>query len=315
MEKSIPETTQHVRVQPDHAGERLDRFVAQAVADISRSYVHKLIAEGHIRINNRHSKPAQPVKAGDVITISYPERQSIAIVPEHISLTVVYEDNDIAVIDKPAGMVVHPSPGHFSGTLVHALLARYPDMRIHDDMRPGIVHRLDMDTSGLIVVARNDHAMHVLTTQQKARQMHKTYLTVVEGRFKEPTGLIDAPIGRHPNDRKRQAIMIKPSCGREARTRYTVLEELGTYTLLEVTLETGRTHQIRVHLSHIQRPVLADPLYGPRKPRATFGLQRQFLHAHTLGLSLPSDNTWHTFTSPLPDDLAQALEKLRGMRR
>jgi 23S rRNA pseudouridine1911/1915/1917 synthase len=209
-------------------------------------------------------------------------------------------------------MVVHPAPGHNDGTLVNAILARYPDVNLCGTLRPGIVHRLDQGTSGLLVVARNDHAMHSLTEQQKARTMHKAYLAVVEGRFKEPAGLIDAPIGRHPNDRKRRAVVMD---GRDARTGYRVIEELDNYTLIEAVLETGRTHQIRVHFSYKNRPVLADPLYGPRKPRATFGLKRQFLHAYKLGFFLPADNTWREFTAPLPEDLLTVLNKLRASVR
>jgi 23S rRNA pseudouridine1911/1915/1917 synthase len=205
-------------------------------------------------------------------------------------------------------MVVHPAPGHPRGTLANALLARYPGLQIGGSVRPGLVHRIDQDTSGLLVVARTDQAMHDLIAQQQARSMHKAYLAVVEGRMKEPQGTIDAPIGRHPTDRKRQAIVAG---GREARTHYRVLEELGRYTLLEARLETGRTHQIRVHFAAQQRPVLGDPLYGPRRQRATFGLRRQFLHAYRLGFRLPGSGTWREFESPLPPDLAATLDKLR----
>jgi 23S rRNA pseudouridine1911/1915/1917 synthase len=206
-------------------------------------------------------------------------------------------------------MVVHPAPGHPDGTLVNALLARYPDITVGSDLRPGIVHRLDRDTSGLMVVTRNDRARHAIQAQQQARTMKKAYLAVVEGRFKEQTGVIDAPIARHPTDRMRQAIV--PG-GREARTHWTVLEELGDYTLIEARLETGRTHQIRVHFAYKSRPLLGDPLYGPRKPRATFGLTRQFLHAYRLGFMLPSTGQSVAFESPLPEDLRAALEKLRA---
>lgn len=296
-------------VAPEQEGERLDRYVAGAVPDLSRSAVQHLIEQGLVLLNEGAAKASQQVRAGDAITISRPPPQPLELRAEPIPLDVLYEDDDIVVLNKAAGMVVHPAPGHHSGTLVHALLARYPDMHIGQTMRPGIVHRLDQDTSGVMVVARNDHAMQQLTAQQKARAMRKGYLAVVEGPFKEPAGTIDAPIGRHPRDRKRQAVVAN---GREARTHYRVLEELGTYTLLEVVLETGRTHQIRVHLAHIHRPVLGDPLYGPRKPRATFGLRRQFLHASQLGLSLPADGSWHLSTAPLPEDLQTALDKLRA---
>lgn len=292
-----------------HVGERLDRYIAEVVATLSRSYARKLIDEGSIRVNQHAAKPAQPLRIGDVITVQVPAPQPVELTPEPIPLAIIYEDSDIVMVNKPAGMVVHPAPGHHSGTLVHALLARYPDMHVSGDMRPGIVHRLDQDTSGLLVVARHDQAMRTLSEQQKARLMHKAYLLVVEGHFREPEGVIDAPIGRHPHDRKRQAIVAN---GRAARTHYRVLEELGPYTLLEALLETGRTHQIRVHFASRHRPVLADPLYGPRKPRATFGLQRQFLHAHKLGLYLPSDESWQEYEAPLPPDLQTALHRLRA---
>jgi 23S rRNA pseudouridine1911/1915/1917 synthase len=188
------------------------------------------------------------------------------------------------------------------------LLARYPDITVSGDLRPGIVHRLDRDTSGLLVITRNDRARHAIQAQQQARTMTKAYLAVVVGRLKEAVGRIDAPIARHPTDRKRQAIVAN---GREARTHWRVLEELGEYTLIEARLETGRTHQIRVHFAYKSRPVLGDPLYGPRKPRATFGLERQFLHAYRLGFALPSSGEWAEFEAPLPEDLRAALEKLR----
>lgn len=295
-------------VAPDFAGERLDRYVPQMMSTLSRSYTQKLIAAGDIRVNQQHTRSGQTVRAGDVVTIQLAPPQPTELLAEEIPLTIVYEDDSVVVIDKAAGMVVHPAPGHANGTLVNALLARYPTMHLSGTVRPGIVHRLDQDTSGLLVVARTDQAMRLLVAQQKERSMHKAYLAVVEGRFKEPVGVIDAPIGRHPTDRKRQAVVAN---GRAARTHYQVLEELGDYTLVEARLETGRTHQIRVHFAARNRPVLGDPVYGPRKPRATFGLSRQFLHAHKLGFIVPGDTTWREFSSPLPEDLAAVLAKLR----
>jgi 23S rRNA pseudouridine1911/1915/1917 synthase len=280
------------------------------VDSLSRSAVQQRIEAGDIRVNGAAARAAQTVRAGDHVTVVIPPPQpSEVLVPEELPLTVVYEDAAVVVVDKPAGMVVHPAPGHARGTLVNALLARYPDMHVGGTLRPGIVHRLDQDTSGLLVVARTDEAMRYLVAQQKARTMHKAYLALVEGRMREREGVIEAPIGRHPTDRKRQAVVAN---GREARTRYRVLEALGDYTLLEAVLDTGRTHQIRVHVASRQRPLLADPLYGPRKPRATFGLRRQFLHAYRLGFALPTDGTWREFASPLPDDLAGALARVRA---
>jgi 23S rRNA pseudouridine1911/1915/1917 synthase len=296
-------------VEAEDEGLRLDRFAADQVADLSRSYARQLIEDAHIRINGKDARPSSVVRAGDVVTIVRPVAQPTDLVAQAIPLDVVYEDGDVVVIDKPAGMVVHPAPGHLDGTLVNALLARYPDITVGGDLRPGIVHRLDRDTSGLLVVARNDAARHHLQEQQQARTMRKAYLVVVEGRFKEPEGVIDAPLARHPTDRLRQAVTRD---GRAARTHWAVLEDLGDYTLLEARLETGRTHQIRVHFAYKSRPVLGDPLYGPKKPRSTFGLARQFLHAYRLGFALPSSGQWAEFESPLPADLQAALEKLRA---
>lgn len=296
-------------VEAAEDGLRLDRYAAARVPDLSRSYARQLIEDAHIRLNGRDARPSSPVQTGDIVTVWRPVAQPTDLVAEEIPLTIVYEDADVVVVNKPAGMVVHPAPGHLNGTLVNALLARYPDITVSGDLRPGIVHRLDRDTSGLLVVARNDQALHHLQAQQQARAMAKAYLVVVDGRFKEPEGVIDAPIARHPTDRKRQAIVAD---GRVARTHWRVLEELDDYTLIEARLETGRTHQIRVHFAHKSRPVLGDPLYGPRKPRATFGLTRQFLHAYRLGFALPTSGEWVEFETALPPDLAAALEKLRG---
>ncbi len=297
-------------VAQDEAGARLDRYVADKVPELSRSLARQLIEGAHVRLNARDARPSALVRAGDTVDVQVPEPQPIDLAPEAIPLNVVYEDADVAVVDKVAGMVVHPAPGHPSGTLVNALLARFPDMAVGGNLRPGIVHRLDRDTSGLIVVARNDKAQHAIQAQQQARTMLKVYLAVVEGRMKEPHGTIDAPIGRHPNDRLRMAIVAG---GRAARTHWRVLEELGSYSLLEVRLETGRTHQIRVHFASLQRPVLGDPLYGPRRSRPLFGLKRQFLHAHRLGFALPSSGAWVEFESPLPPDLQAVLGKLGHM--
>ena len=296
-------------VEPATAGDRLDRFVAAQVADLSRSYARQLIEDGHIRLNGADARPSALLRAGDTVTMHRPIAQPSDLVPQAIPLNVVYEDADVVVVDKPAGMVVHPAPGHLDGTLVNALLARYPDITVGSDLRPGIVHRLDRDTSGLLVVTRHDRARHAIQAQQQARSMKKAYLAVAEGRFKEPSGLIDAPIARHPTDRLRQAIVAG---GRAARTHWRVLEDLGEYTLVEATLDTGRTHQIRVHFAYKSRPLLGDPLYGPKKPRTTFGLARQFLHAYRLGFVLPSSGAWAEFESPLPAELQAALEKLRA---
>ncbi len=295
-------------VEAQGAGIRLDRFIADQIPDLTRSYVRQLIDTDNVLVNDQNVRPSVAVRSGDIITIQLPEVQPTALTPEDIPLTVVYEDNDVAVIDKPAGMVVHPAPGHSSGTLVHALLARYPDISIGGDQRPGIVHRLDRDTSGLIVIARHDRAQQHIQAQQQARTMLKGYLALVAGRMKAQEGIIDAPIDRHPHDRLRMAVVVG---GRTARTHWHVLEELGSYTLLDVRLETGRTHQIRVHFASQHHQVVGDSVYGLKRPRTTFGLKRQFLHAYKLGFRLPSNDEWLELRSELPADLQQALERAR----
>ena len=298
--------------QADLLATRLDRYIASEIADLSRTYAQQLIDDEHILINGLRTKPSALVQPGDVVTVRRPLAKPTDLVAEDLPLEIIYEDADVVVVNKQAGMVVHPAPGHTTGTLVNAMLARFPDITVGDDVRPGIIHRLDRDTSGLLVVARNDRARHFLQEQQQARTMDKRYLLVAEGRFKEPEGLFDAPIGRHPTDRMRMAIL--PS-GRPARTNWRVVEELADYTLLEAKLDTGRTHQIRVHFAHRSRPVLGDALYGPKKPKALFGLTRQFLHAYKLGFALPSSGEWAQFETPLPADLATVLEKMRVYAR
>lgn len=296
-------------VEPDQAGDRLDRYIARMVPSLSRSYAQALIHNQHILVNALAAKSSQPIRTGDRVTIKQPILEPFHLAPEPIPLTIIYEDHDVVVVDKPAGMVVHPAPGHPNGTLVNALLAHYPDMHLNGTLRPGIVHRLDQGTSGLLVVARHEQAFHALKEQQQAHTMHKAYHAVAIGPFRESSGTINAPIGRHPTDRKRQAVLPD---GRVAITHYHVLESLGAYTLLRIILETGRTHQIRVHFAHCHRPLLGDPLYVPTKNRPSFGLARQFLHASTLGFSLPSSGHWQEFSSPLPHDLDTTLQKLRA---
>jgi 23S rRNA pseudouridine1911/1915/1917 synthase len=294
------------------AGERLDRAIAGQFGDISRSYAAALIEAGAVRVNGTIAgKPGQRLKAGDRISIEMPSPRPSGLAAEDIPLNVVYEDTDLLVIDKPAGMVVHPAPGHSGGTLVNALLARLPGLELDmgDEARPGIVHRLDKDTSGLIVVAKRRAAHEILSRQMAARAMLKEYVAVVAGKLDPPAGLIDAPIARDPRDRQRMAVVPH---GRAARTRYATERELGRYSLVKAVLETGRTHQIRVHMASVGHPILGDPVYGRRtlKDAATLGLTRQFLHARKLGLTLPSTGEWREFTSPLPADLHQVADRL-----
>ncbi len=293
-------------------GQRLDRYLAASLAELSRSFAQQLIDDELVHVNGQPSRASYLLRANDTIVVRRPHARPTELVAEPIPLTIIYEDADLVVIDKPAGMVVHPAPGHARGTLVNALLSRYPNMEVGGDLRPGIVHRLDQDTSGLIVVARNDRALQHLADQQRERAMQKVYLAIVEGRMQQESGVVDAPVGRHPRERLRMAVV---ESGRMARTHYRLLETLGAYSLLEITLETGRTHQIRVHMRHINRPVLGDPLYGPGAKRPSFGLTRQFLHAQRLGLRLPSDGSWREFVAALPADLERVLAKLRAIAK
>lgn len=295
-------------VADEDVGTRLDRYLARANPDLSRSYIQHLIEDHHVEVNGKTVKPSYSVQAGDQIKLVVPVPKPSDIVPEDIPLTVVYEDEDVLVVDKPAGMVVHPAPGHASGTLVNALMFRYPTLRIGDDLRPGIVHRIDRDTSGLLVVAKHDRAKALLQEQQQARKMLKVYQALIEGSFREPQGVIDAPIDRHPNDRLRMTVV--PS-GRPARTYYRTCERLGPYTLVEAKLETGRTHQIRVHFAHKHHPIVGDQLYGSRRSMNALGLRRQFLHATRLGFRR-LNGEWLEVVSPLPPELQTILDALRA---
>ena len=314
MTNPQPPTTHTWRVDSVHAGDRLDRALATLLPDLSRSYAAQLIEGGHVSVNDTPAaKPSHKLKAGDTISIEIPAPQPSGLHAEAIPLTVVYEDAGLLVIDKPAGMVVHPAPGHSGGTLVNALLSHVPGIQLDmgDESRPGIVHRLDKDTSGLIVVAKRRPAHEALARQMASRAMLKEYIAVVLGHPKPPAGTIDAPIARDPRDRQRMAVV---QGGRPARTRYTVERNLGQYSLLKVKLETGRTHQIRVHMASIGHPILGDPVYGKRtlKDAATLGLTRQFLHAHKLGFTLPSTGEWREFGSELPRDLQIALDNMEA---
>ena len=292
----------------DRGGERLDTFIARRCPELSRSHARRLIDEGLVSVNGRKVKPSERVAAGLSVSVTIPPPETITLVPEAIPLTIIYQDGDIIVLDKPAGLTVHPAPGHPSGTLVNALLAACPDLRgIAGTLRPGIVHRLDKDTSGLMVVAKNDRAQRALQRQLKDRDVRKTYLALVRGVPAPREGTSAAPIGRHPKNRKKMAVVAD---GREATTRYRVREEIagGQYSLLEVEPVTGRTHQIRVHLAAVGHPVVGDATYG--RPSAAVG--RQFLHAHKLAFGMPLGGRTVEFESPLPADLREALSQLRA---
>ena len=287
----------------EETGGRLDKYIAEHT-DLSRSHIQKLIREGNVLIGGRTARPKRKITQNERITINVPPPESIDIKPENIPLKIAYEDADIIVIDKPAGLTVHPAAGNWSGTLVNALLAHCPDLTgIKGSLRPGIVHRLDKDTSGLIVAAKNDASHLSLAKQIKNREITKVYLALVNGHLSPREGAIEGPIGRHPKDRKKMAIV---STGREARTLYKVMEYIEDCTLLEVSTETGRTHQIRVHLSSIGYPVVGDTVYGGKSKL----LKRQFLHACKLGFRLPGNDKYIEFESELPDDLKQALASI-----
>ncbi len=284
----------------DKPGARLDRYVGEKCPELSRTQAQKLIAGGYITLNDRSVKAGLKLNISDVVKVVVPPPPTLS--PEAIPLNIVYQDDDLLVIDKPAGLTVYPAPGHPAHTLVNAILSRFPELA-DNSLRPGIVHRLDKDTSGLMVVAKNASAQADLISQFKARSVAKTYLALVKGRLEPEHGIIEADIGRDPRHRKRMAIVAE---GREARTQYHVMEYIGDYTLLEVRPETGRTHQIRVHLSAIGFPVVGDKVYGVK---SAF-LSRQFLHASSLGFKLPSTGEYVEFTSDLPPDLAQALKDI-----
>jgi len=288
----------------DEAGVRLDKYVAEKYPELSRSQAQKLIADGNITVNNRVAKAGVKLHVGDRVNITLPPPPPSPLSPEAIPLNIIYEDNDLLVIDKPAGLPIHPAPGHYSHTLVNAILAYLPSLPESDDsLRPGIVHRLDKDASGVMVVAKNSVAQANLINQFKTRSVVKAYLVLVKGRLTPDEGVIEAPIGRDPRNRKRMAVVAE---GKEARTQYYVIKHVGDYTLVEVRPETGRTHQIRVHLSAIGYPVVGDSVYGVKSPH----LSRPFLHACRLGFQSPSTTEYVEFTSNLPPDLEQALERV-----
>jgi 23S rRNA pseudouridine1911/1915/1917 synthase len=288
----------------DAAGLRLDKYVGEKCPELSRTHAQQLIHDGFIKVNGNTAKSSLKLNPGDKVDIVIPPEPAPRLEAENIPLSIVYEDADLLVIDKPAGLAVHPAPGHPSHTLVNALLHYLPSLAADDDtLRPGIVHRLDKDTSGLLVVAKNRVAQANLSQQFKDRVVKKTYLTLVNGQLTPEKGTIDAAIGRDPSHRQRMAIVNE---GREARTEYRVIRYIGGYSLLEIKPETGRTHQIRVHLAAIGFPVVGDATYGLKSPR----LPRQFLHASKITFRLPSTGATVEFESPLPPDLEQTLAEI-----
>jgi 23S rRNA pseudouridine1911/1915/1917 synthase len=304
-----------IEVQVQEGATRLDKFLADRVPGLSRSAVQRLIDAGQITVNGEPTRGSYKAKRGDLIVAFVPTEEANELLPEAIPLSIMYEDNALLVVDKPAGMVVHPAPGHPGGTLVNALLAHCPELAGSGDERPGIVHRLDRDTSGLILVAKSERVRRALQRQFQERQVHKAYLALVDGHLQPAWGRIEAPIGRDPHHRQQMAVL--PG-GREAVTEYHVLERFahqmgpaaGEYCLLQAEPQTGRTHQIRVHLASIGHPVVGDTVYGRRKKQLP--VQRQFLHALRLVFKHPVTGQRLEFEAQLPHDLSAVLKLLRG---
>lgn len=314
-------TPQHwvFEVQAEDTGTRLDKYLTVQMPELSRSQVQRLIQEGQVGLAQGVATASYRIRSGDIITLDVPPPRPAHLTAEPLALQIIYEDEALLVIDKPPGLVVHPAPGHASGTLVNALLFHCQTLSgIGGEERPGIVHRLDKDTSGLLLVAKHDRSHRHLAAQLKTHQVQRCYVALVRGRLPVLQGTIDAPIGRHPQQRQKMAVVERYS--RTARTHYQVLEAWGPLSLLRLTLETGRTHQIRVHLAHIGHAVVGDPLYGPgalRLPghaaleQELRAFPRQALHAEEIRFQHPESGAWCTFSAPLPSDMATLLARLR----
>lgn len=301
--------TQQFVVDAEEAGERIDRYLSDRCEGVSRSYLQKLMKEQAVLVEDKPVKSNYKVNAGERIELSIPEAVEPKIVPEEMDLDILYEDKDIILINKPKGMVVHPASGHYSGTLVNGLMAHCSNdlSGINGVLRPGIVHRIDMDTTGVLIACKNDMSHNSIAGQLKQHSITRKYYAVVHGVLKDDEGTVNAPIGRHPADRKKMSINEKH--GREAITHYTVLERFKQFTYVECRLETGRTHQIRVHMASIGHPLLGDAVYGPA--RCPFRLHGQTLHAGVLGIIHPRSGEYMEFAAPLPDYFEELLIKLR----
>ena len=299
--------------EQEDVGTRIDVFLADAMENLSRSGVQKLIEEGHITLNGGRTKANYKLRERDIIDVEVPEVKEVEILPEDIPLDILYEDADVIVVNKPQGMVVHPAPGHTSGTLVNALMFHCGNelSGINGEKRPGIVHRIDKDTSGLLVVAKTDAAHQALTEQMSVHSIHRVYHAVVYGNLKEDTGFVEAPIGRDPKDRKKMAVTQQNS--KYAYTGWQVLERFGNFTYIACKLKTGRTHQIRVHMASIGHPLAGDAVYGPKN--CIRSLNGQCLHAKELGFVHPATGEWMQFDSSLPDWFQDYLSRLRKESR
>lgn len=300
----------NIEVSNEWIGRRIDKVLSEYFEDYSRSFIKKLFDDDLILVNGKKSKPGYNIKNGDILDISVPDPIDIQIVPENIPLDIIYEDNDVILINKPKGMVVHPAPGHYSGTLVNGLMYHFGDSLsgINGEIRPGIVHRIDMDTTGVLVVCKNDAAHRILSEQLHEHSITRKYYAIVHGNLTADDGTVDAPIGRSPKDRKKMAVNTRN--GRRAVTHYHVIERFGgKYTYIECQLETGRTHQIRVHMASLGHPILGDEVYGPKK--CPFKLQGQTLHAGVLGFIHPSTGEYVEFTAELPGYFEKLISILR----
>lgn len=297
-------------INSENQGERIDKFLSSKLNDISRSYIHKLIENSNIMVNQNSVNKKYKLSENDMINVKIPKPQELEVVAENIPLDIVYEDNDLLIVNKPKDMVVHPAPGNYSGTLVNALLYHCKNSLsgINGIIRPGIVHRIDKDTSGLLIVAKNDTSHKELAEQIKNHSFTREYEAIVYGNLKEDTGTINANIVRHKTDRKKMAVV--PFLGRNAITHYTVLKRYGNFTHIKLKLETGRTHQIRVHMSYIGHPVVGDKVYANPKNNPFKFLKGQCLHAKTIGFIHPTTKEYMEFTSILPEYFQKILNKL-----
>lgn len=295
-------------VTEDEQGERLDKYLAGLLPEVSRSFIQKLLKQQQVTVNDNTVKANYVIKENDTVSIHVPEAVEPEIIPEDIPLDILYEDADVLVVNKPKNMVVHPAPGHYSGTLVNAVMFHCKDnlSGINGVLRPGIVHRIDKDTTGSLIICKNDVAHNSLAAQLKEHSIHRKYVAIVHGILKEEEGTINAPIGRNPNDRMKMAVNYKN--GKDAITHYKVLQRLNNYTFVECVLETGRTHQIRVHMASIQHPLLGDNIYGPAK--CPYKLEGQTLHAQNLGFTHPVSGEYIEVSAPLPEYFEKLLKKL-----
>lgn len=298
------------RVEECESGLRIDKFISERMDELSRSYIQKLLKEQKVSVNDKPVKQNYKIAADDEVQLEIPDSKELDILPEDIPLDILYEDNDILIVNKPKGMVVHPAAGHYSGTLVNALMFHCKDSLsgINGIMRPGIVHRIDKDTTGSLLVCKNDSAHQKLAEQLKEHSIYRVYHAIVHGSMKESSGTINAPIGRHPTDRKKMAVNHKN--GKDAVTHYEVLERFEKFTYIKCRLETGRTHQIRVHMASLHHPLLGDEVYGPAKCPVK-GLTGQTLHAKILGIIHPSTGEYLEADAPLPEYFEKLLRQFR----